>query len=651
MKRRAMLILALACQLALAGSSWGQPFLGDELFHRYLSLRALQLRDRFLDGAETWDQWQARRPRLHQQYLEMLGLWPLPEKTPLQATVTGRIERESFVVEKLHFQSRPGLYVTANLYLPRPAPAEKVPAVLYLCGHSNRGRDGNKTAFQHHGMWFANNGYVCLILDTLQLGEIPGVHHGTYREGRWWWQAAGYTPAGVECWNAIRALDYLQSRPEVDAERIAVTGISGGGAATVWVSAADDRVKVAVPVSGFSDLDCYVGDKVLNGHCDCMFLVNRYGWEWTTILALIAPRPLLFLNSGHDPIFPMDGNERIRARLEHLYKMFDRDVAQRFDVGVVPGRHEDHPELRLMAYRWINRHLKNDNRPVQEPPLPPIPGPELRVFPEDKDRPSDAINARVDEVFVPRGQPGVPRTPQEFVVWRDRLLTALEEKVFTWPQASASAEVLKRTEEGRLWLSTEPGMVVTARRPPNQPERPQRLWLVVLGPEEPDDAVPQWARPHLGPGDSVMLLTPRGGGSLRWTPKSPPNYVERAHVLVGTTVDAGRVWDIRCVARWLHERDEQSLRVEVAGRGPAGILAAYAALFEPAIASVTAVEPPPSHMHGPFFLNVLRVLDVPDALGLLAPRPVTLVGASDAGFERTAAIFQAAGAAGSLSRK
>src|SRR5262249_59663706 len=105
-----------------------------------------------------------------------------------------------------------------------------------------------KTAFQDHGMWFASNGYVCIVLDTLQLGEIPGVHHGTYGrpwihsksygikdkdalENRWWWYSAGYTPAGVECWNGVRAIDYLVSRDDVDPERIGVTGISGGGAA------------------------------------------------------------------------------------------------------------------------------------------------------------------------------------------------------------------------------------------------------------------------------------------------------------------------------------------------------------------------------------------------------------------------------------
>ena len=140
--------------------------------------------------------------------------------------------------------------MTANLYRPaKVARDERLPAVVYVCGHSSRARNGNKTAYQSHGIWFARHGYVCLVVDTLQLGEIAALHHGTYRAQRWWWHSRGYTPAGVECWNGVRGIDYLVSRPDVDAERIAVTGISGGGAATFWIAAADERARVAVAVS------------------------------------------------------------------------------------------------------------------------------------------------------------------------------------------------------------------------------------------------------------------------------------------------------------------------------------------------------------------------------------------------------------------
>src|SRR5882672_961182 len=372
---------------------------GTAMLHAFLKQEAVRLDDRFLEGVTNKAQWEARRTELHRQYLEMLGLWPLPERTPLQAKVTGVLERdEGFRVEKVHFQSRPGLYVTGNLYVPKDiAPGTKLPAVLYVCGHSGRGRDGNKSAFQHHGMWFATHGYVALLIDTLQLGEIAAIHHGTYRYNRWWWQARGYTPAGVECWNGIRAIDYLQTRPDVDGDRIGVTGISGGGAATFWIAAADERVKVAVPVSGMADLVSYVPNRVINGHCDCMFLYNTYQWPWTRIAALIAPRPLLFVNSDHDSIFPMDANERVINRLERVYSLFG--AGDQVDSLVSMGGHDYRKDIRQASFRFMNTHLKNDPRPILDSEVDlvtgareeihPIAPEELRVFPQDADLPKD----------------------------------------------------------------------------------------------------------------------------------------------------------------------------------------------------------------------------------------------------------------------
>ncbi len=187
----------------------------------------------------------------------MLGLWPMPPRTDLNVKITGKLERPKFTVEKIVFESMPGLYVTANLYVPKPAP-KKAPTILYVCGHGNIVKDGvsygSKTYYQHHPAWYAEHGYVSLIIDTLQLSEIPGIHHGTYREKMWWWHTLGYTPAGVECWNAMRALDYLETRPEVDPKRIGVAGRSGGGAYSWWIAATDERIACAVPVAGIADL-------------------------------------------------------------------------------------------------------------------------------------------------------------------------------------------------------------------------------------------------------------------------------------------------------------------------------------------------------------------------------------------------------------
>jgi dienelactone hydrolase len=636
--------LGLALLAGLAGAEPSKRAAGDEMIEAYLRRDAKRLDERFLGGAATREEWEARRPRLRREYLDMLGLWPLPGRTPLHATVTGTVDRGGVVVEKLHYQSRPGLYVTGNLYRPKKA-GGRLPAVLYVCGHSPRGRDGNKTAFQDHGMWFAANGYVCLVVDTLQLGEVAGVHHGTYNLGRMWWQAAGYTPAGVECWNGVRGLDYLCGRPDVDPERLGVTGISGGGATTFWVAAADERVKCAVPVSGMSDLESYVGDKVVNGHCDCMFLVNTYGWGWATIAALVAPRPLLFVNSDADSIFPMDGNRRVAERLRRAYRLLGKP--ELFDDYVSKGGHAYRPDLRLAVFGWMNKHLKNDTSPVQDGDAAPLPGKELRVFPEDKDLPADAINSKVDETFVARGVATPPET-KDFDAWKKDTVKRLREVSFrTFPDRVPAAVIAdKGVESGQAReVTTEPGIRIglTASRGEWDAGRPRTVFVV--GPKDGDG---QWRKPYEA--RAGYYLEPRGVHQ-KWERKSPPNFVERAHALIGRTVDEGRVWDIAATLRDLHESAEGKPTFRVVGRGRSGVLAAYAALFEPSVEEVVVVDPPASHRDGPYFLGVLRVLDVPDALGLLAPKPLTLVNAKDKAFDRTELLYRLAGAAGKLQRK
>jgi dienelactone hydrolase len=629
---------ALFClSLSAPAADAPKPLPGDKGIERYLREETKRIEERFLDGAKTRAEWEARRSRLRREYFDMLGLWPLPPKTPLKATVTGTLARPGIVIEKLHFQSRPGLYVTGNLYRPKKAEG-RLPAILYVCGHSNRGRNGNKTAFQDHGQWFATNGYVCLVIDTLQLGEVAGKHHGTYNLGRWWWQARGYTPAGVECWNGIRAIDYLISRPDVDANRIGVTGISGGGAATFWIAAADERVRCAVPVSGMSDLESYVSNKVINGHCDCMFLYNTYGWHWTTIAALIAPRPLLFANSDNDRIFPMDGNRRIIARLRQLYGLYGKP--ELVDDYVSKGGHAYRPDLRVAIFKWINKHVKGDTGPVTDANFKPIPGKDLRVFPEDRDLPADALNARIDETFVPKAEVKLPEA-KDFAAWKKSMLKQLRERSFRALPADIAPLKLK---DATIGLFTSEHDIEATLHPLRK--SPEPTSLVVMDRSITDESKPL---PDLKLRDkNYWLLFPRGVLHGAWSQKSPPNYVERAHVLLGRTVDEGRVQDIIAAVKYLQQQNKTPARV--VGVGEAGILVAYAALLEPSIKEVVIIDPPASHRDGPIFLNVLRVLDVPEALGLLAPRPLTLVGGKDKVFERTAAIYKLAGAKEKLRR-
>jgi hypothetical protein len=305
-----------------------------------------------------------------------------------------------------------------------------------------------------------------------------------------------------------------------------------------------------------------------------------------------------------------------------------------------------------MAYRWINKHLKNENGEVSEPPVPKFDGKDLRVFPEDKDLPADRINARIDESFVTLATPASPKTRAEYTKWSEDLREELLDRVFSeWPDQVAAAQLREENEKtGLMMLQTEDEVIVTAKRTKSEtnikrsPEHPERIWLIILNADEPEGQLPEWASKVIPHGQAVVIVSPRGSGqTTKWTATNPPNYVARASALLGRTVDIGRVWDIQSVARMLHEVEGNELTIGVAGRGQAGILGAYAALNETSIAEVIAVEPPASHREGPILLSVLKVLNIPDALGLLAPRHLTLLNAKDESFQRTSKLYEAAG--------
>src|SRR5689334_16892513 len=120
---RDLFALSLVCAMPFFADAQkkapDKPTPGDEMIYKYLCAETDKLSGKFMDGAKTIDEWKKKRPRLYQEYMDMLGLWPIPEKTPLKATITGKHQHEGVIIDKLHFQSKPGLYVTANLYRPK----------------------------------------------------------------------------------------------------------------------------------------------------------------------------------------------------------------------------------------------------------------------------------------------------------------------------------------------------------------------------------------------------------------------------------------------------------------------------------------------------------------------------------------------------
>ncbi|MCE9631257.1 MAG: prolyl oligopeptidase family serine peptidase [Planctomycetia bacterium] len=655
------LIISAGSWLGAAEPAVESP--GDAPLAEYFRRETGALRDACLDGIETLGDWESHRGEYRRQLLEMLGLDPLPAKTPLEPIVTGTVAHDEFTVENLHFQSRPGLYVTGNLYLPK-GQSKPAPAILYVCGHAPAKKEGisygNKTKYQHHGEWFARHGYVCLTIDTLQFGEIEGIHHGTHHLNRWWWLSRGYTPAGVEAWNCIRAIDYLQSRPEVDHEKIGMTGRSGGGAYSWWAAAIDDRVKAAVPVAGITDLENHVVDGCVENHCDCMFVVNTFRWDYPLVAALVAPRPLLITNTDSDRIFPLNGIVRTYEKAKRIYELYD--AGDKIGLAIGPGGHRDTQDLQVPALRWFDRHLKGEDRVIETAAVPLLPMERLRVFAE---LPADQINTRIDELFVPAAKPAMasPAAAAAWAAQRDAWLAALRDKTFGgWPSTPEPLDVTEAwsadrdgvtlqaydfTSQGpfrlRLYVASRTGL-----------EKPERLVLDVLDQQGWSDFLGAYRAafadtlPALPPEDTaagkppalssaafadakqmlaandwaIIFVAPRGVGPTAWDPRpKKQTHIRRRFYLLGQTLEGMQVYDVRRALqaiRTLPGQSESPLWLE--SRGEMAGVAVYASLFEPRITGLDLWNLPRSHRDGPALLNVQQTLDMPQAVAMAAER-------------------------------
>lgn len=612
---------------------------------------------RCLEEVHSLDEWQRQRAQRRRELLDMLGLDPLPPRTPLQARITGTLDRPDYRIEKLVFQSSPGLYVTGNFYLPKNAKGP-LPTILYLCGHSPHPL-GGKTQYQDRVQWFAAHGYAVLILDTLEFAEVPGPHHGTHNLNLWHWLSLGYTPAGVEVWNAIRALDYLETRPEVDRRRIGLTGISGGGAMTWYTAAVDERIAVAAPSCSTFTYGSQAEHWLAAGQCDCIYYHNTYGWDFPVVGALIAPRPLLILSGQRDTIFPPDGYHAAYQRAKKVYDFYAGGASDRVREVDENVPHSDSPLLLAEARQWMQRWLKNDSSPLP-PATQPAPAAEK---PEDlaclTAPPPDAINDRIQDQFI-RTRRAPPRSSA--AAWparRTELLAQMKAKVFGWfprqpiPFATQVARqaggwATRYAEVKEVTIETEPGVRIRAQwLKPKGAAGPWPLLVQVkrsgdsLYPSDYDELLPLFGRA------SVLVVSPRF--TERSLTAAEHTDLERTAAWTGRTIASMQVWDtLRAVSWALDEEKIPASRMTLFGRGEAGVVALYAALLEERAGALMVSEPPSSHWQGPALLNVLRVTDIPEAAAALAPRELIFLRAIPGGFEETQALLKRTGSVRSM---
>jgi len=288
---------------------------------------------------------------------------PEPERTPLNPRITGIVQRDTYQIEKLIFDSRPGFSVTANLYVPK-GNTGPMPAVVGTCGHSANGKAA--PPYQSFAQGLARQGYVCLIYDPIGQGErsqyvdenLKPTMQGSVDEhlhaGNQQFLVGEYF--GAWCaWDGIRALDYLLTRPEVDPDRIGVTGNSGGGTITTWLCGLDSRWSMAAPACFVTTFLRNLENELPADTEQCPPREIALGLDHVDFLAAMAPRPIIILAKERD-YFDVRGAQEAYGRLKHLYELLGKGDQVKLFVG--PTDHGYSQENREAMYGWFNQVTK-----------------------------------------------------------------------------------------------------------------------------------------------------------------------------------------------------------------------------------------------------------------------------------------------------
>jgi pimeloyl-ACP methyl ester carboxylesterase len=308
--------------------------------------------------------WPERRKQVEAGFRESIGLTRLPERTPLNARVLRTHDLGDHVIENVIFYSRPETPVPANIYRPKSTGGRRLPAVLSVLGHwLGEGKAAEQNQILARKL--AQLGFIVMTYDAIGHGERN--HSGnTHHHAGHSLLPLGETIAGWMVWDSIRAADYLQSRPDVDSQRIGIAGNSGGGLNTLFTSAVDARFRAAVVAGYVFEFQSWM--KYGGSHCTCVYLPGLYrSMEWFEIAGLTAPRPLLMLQGTRDSIFPRTSARSAGRATEELYNRIGQRGGARLDM--IPNEpHGLSKPFREAIYGWMRLHLsgQGDGSPLAE---------------------------------------------------------------------------------------------------------------------------------------------------------------------------------------------------------------------------------------------------------------------------------------------
>jgi dienelactone hydrolase len=543
----------------------------------------------------------------------------MPARTELNVTTTGAFERPGYRLEKLYYESQPGLYVSANLYVPlnRTPP---FPGVLFQMGHSLIGKAA--APYQKCCQGLARLGYLVLAFDPAGQGErimypsLPSVDDEHTIDGKLLLLSGG-TATALQTWDAIRSLDVLAAHPQVDKTRLASTGQSGGGTLTMFLAATDDRLSCAAVSSGNTEnLAC--ADFEPPGSTDDAeqdFVGGGpagFG-RWDTLYPM-APKPLLILVSAKDwfgtysPNYLKNGREEF-AKLRKVYQVLGAE--DKLEWGETPLPHALSLDMRLKVYRFFERTLKGSDRPVTEPEVAPETESVLKVgLPKGK-TPRVLARERA-RALKPDGQ--LPAIPTRSAAAPTILGRAAGE--------DCEIQAVEVASESGVWL---PGWIFV----------PKKKGATVLAAFDSSGRNSKWQEGNVyqqlaAAGVTVCAFDVRGIGDLTPPPgrNSDDEGYSWASLILGRPLALQRAADMLAVARAVHPlgqrlvvaaRNQLAVPALFAAQADSGIDAVYLASGLPSFASLLEDNVPP-YLLSAWVPGVLAHTDLPQLRAELGSR-------------------------------
>lgn len=633
----------------------------NALYHHFAQ-QAYTLLDKHtaaIKDIHSLQDWQNRQQYIRQSLQDMVG--PFPQRTALNAKTVRTINKEGYRIEHVIYESQPGFFVTASLYIPSAQKKNKLPAIIYCSGHAAEGY--RSVVYQHVILNLVKKGFIVFAFDPVGQGERLEYFDTTTGKSTVGGPVDEHSYAGAQAiitgssqakymiWDGIRAVDYLLTRKEVDAQQIGITGRSGGGTQSAYIAAFDDRIKAAAPECyitnltrifqsiGPQDAEQNLADALVRGidHAD--------------LLLMRAPKPTLIITTTRD-MFSIEGARETAKEVSRIYKAYNKE--DNFNMVEDDAPHASTQKNREAMYAFFQKYLNNPGNANDEE-TDTLTAQELRVTETGQ----IATSLKSETVFS-LNRKHTEQLEQRLQTSRSALSSHLANAVQAARRLSGYAAPLQMHEpvftgrfqrEGytieKYFLQGEGSYIIPYLL--LKPDTPNHKALLYLHPsgkqaEAAEGGEMEW---FVKQGFTVLAPDLIGVGEMGPGIFEGDSYIKGvsynvwfASMLIGRSIVGVRAGDVVRLAQLLQKKENAQEIYGLAKKEMAPVLL-HAAAFDSSISRVALIEPYTSYrtvaMHrfyNPAFIhstvpNALTAYDLPDLAASLAPRKLLIAHATD----------------------